>query len=192
MWRLPAPVTGARSPHMLFPFCYPQVPVPAHYTPMAAPPPAPQSPDLAAGRADDFVASGARGAAAPAASAAPAAAPALAGAQAQKPGQKPAPTPGHKPGQKRGKPKAPLNPKDQRRHPDGAPPLAHPELPPLPCAAPPSGSMPTATRASVPEWVYVYVLLLWALRKPSQASREDPPARADAAAAPVGRCPVSL
>ena len=52
--------------------------------------------------------------------------------------------------------------------------------------------MPTATRASVPEWVYVYVLLLWALRKPSQASREDPPARADAAAAPVGRCPVSL
>ena len=149
-------------------------------------------------------------------------------------------------------PKAPLNPKDHRRHPDGAPPLAHPELPPLPRAAPPSGSMPTATRASVPEWVYVYVLrrhlqtrlgglrasldakrsavllllalaalrvlrpaaarrltstraaslatkcvilpglLLWALRKPSQASREDPPARADAAAAPVGRCPVSL
>ena len=70
---------------------------------MAAPPPAPQPPDLAAGRADGFVASGARGAAAPAASAAPAAAPALAGAQAQKPGQKPAPTPGHKPGQKRGK-----------------------------------------------------------------------------------------
>ena len=72
VWRLPAPVAGARSPHMLFPFCYPQVPVPAHYTPMAAPPPAPQPPDLAAGRADGFVASGARGAAAPAASAAPA------------------------------------------------------------------------------------------------------------------------
>ena len=112
--------------------------------------------------------------------------------------------------------------------------------------------MPTAARASVPEWVYVYVLrrhlqtrlgglrasldakraalllllaiaalrvlrpaaarrltstraaslatkcvllpglLLWTLRKPTNASREDPPARADAAAAPAGRCPMSL
>ena len=112
--------------------------------------------------------------------------------------------------------------------------------------------MPTATRASVPEWVYVYVLrrhlqtrlgglrasldakrsamlmllalaalrvlrpaaarrltssrtaslatkcvvlpglLLWALRQPSHALRENPPARANAAPAPAGRCPVSL
>ena len=81
VWSLPAPVAGARPPHMPFAFHYPRMPCPTHYSGGAAAPPTPQPPDLAAGRADDFVASGARGAAAPAASAAPAAAPAPAAGQ---------------------------------------------------------------------------------------------------------------